>query len=90
MNMTLEKKYVPLAAYFSESKNRTVILEFTEIEKIMGHNLPNAAYLDYSWRKKTKAPAKHFQAWVNAGYFVQHVETNRHVVFERRDPLQKS
>lgn len=54
MNMTLEKKYVPLAAYFSESKNRTVILEFTEIEKIMGHNLPNAAYLDYSWWKKQR------------------------------------
>jgi len=89
MNMTLEKKYIPLAAYFSESKNQTITLEFTEIEKIIGRNLPNTAYLNYSWWKKTKAPAKHFQAWVDAGYFVQHVEPNRYVIFERRDPLKE-
>jgi len=87
MDMTLEKKYIPLASYFSTSTNPTITLQFTEIEKIMGQNLPHSAYLNYSWWKKTKAPAKHFQAWTEAGYTVRHVEPNRYVVFERIDLL---
>lgn len=85
MDMTLEKKYIPLANYFLTAKNPIITLHFTEIEKIMGHNLPNSAYLNYSWWKKTKAPAKHFQAWAAAGYAVKHVEPNRYVVFEKLD-----
>lgn len=87
MDMTLEKKYIPLANYFSTSSNPTITLQFTEMEKIMGQNLPHSAYLNRSWWKKTKAPAKHFQAWTEAGYTVQHVEPNRYVVFERIDLL---
>ncbi|ANU09646.1 acetyltransferase [Planococcus antarcticus DSM 14505] len=89
MNTTLEKKYIPLADYFSTSTNPTITLHFTEIEKIMGQNLPHSAYLNHSWWKKTKAPAKHFQAWTDAGYTVNHVEPNRYVIFERIDLLNK-
>lgn len=89
MDMTLEKKYIPLANYFATSTNPTVTLYFTEIEQIMGQPLPHSAYLNYSWWKKTKAPAKHFQAWTAAGYAVQHVEPNRYVVFERIDLMNK-
>ncbi len=87
MDMTLEKKYIPLANYFSTATNPTITLQFTEIEKIMGQNLPHSAYLNRSWWKKTKAPAKHFQAWTQAGYTVKHVEPNRYVAFERIDLL---
>lgn len=87
MDMVLEKKYIPLANYFLKSTNTTITLDFTEIEKIMGHDLPHSAYLNQSWWKKKKAPAKHFQAWTNAGYAVQQVESNRYVTFERIEPL---
>ncbi|ANU23357.1 GNAT family N-acetyltransferase [Planococcus donghaensis] len=83
MNIKIEKKYIPLANYFSATKNPTITLQFTEIEKIMGQSLPNAAYLSYSWWKKTKAPAKHYLAWTAAGYAVTHVEPKRYVIFVR-------
>lgn len=87
MTLELEKKYIPLANYFLKSTNTTITLNFTEIEKIMGHDLPHSAYLNQSWWKKNKAPAKHFHAWSDAGYTVQHVEPNRYVTFERIEPL---
>ncbi|MEK6190210.1 MAG: GNAT family N-acetyltransferase [Carnobacterium alterfunditum] len=86
MNIKIEKKYIPLANYFSATKNPTITLQFTEIEKIMGQSLPNAAYLSYSWWKKTKAPAKHYLAWTAAGYAVKHVEPKSYVVFVRIEP----
>ncbi|WP_236610281.1 GNAT family N-acetyltransferase [Planococcus halocryophilus] len=86
MNMKIEKKYIPLANYFSATTNPTITLQFTEIEKIMGQSLPNVAYLSYSWWKKTKAPAKHYLAWTAAGYAVKHVEPKRYVVFVRIEP----
>lgn len=85
MTIILEKKYIPLSNYFSSAKNPTIKLSFDEIEQIMGQQLPNAAYLNRSWWKKTKAPAKHFHAWMDAGYYVSEVETDRYVVFERID-----
>lgn len=85
MTIILEKKYIPLANYFSSATNSTIKLSFNEIEQIMGQQLPNAAYLNRSWWKKTKAPAKHFHAWTDAGYYVSEVEIDRHVVFERTD-----
>ena len=90
MTMTLEKKYIPLANYFSTSTNPTITLHFTEIEKIMGQNLPHSAYLNQSWWKKMKAPAKHFHAWTDAGYAVKQFEPNRYVSFERMDLLDKN
>lgn len=83
MNMEIEKKYIPLANYFLSTTNPTITLQFTEIEKIMGQNLPNSAYLSYSWWKKTKAPAKHYLAWTIAGYAVKHVDLKRYIVFVR-------
>lgn len=85
MTIILEKKYIPLANYFSSATNEKIKLNFNEIEQIMGQQLPNAAYLNRSWWKKTKAPAKHFHAWMDAGYFVSEVETDRYVVFEKID-----
>lgn len=85
MNMTLEKKYIPLANYLSASTNPTITLTLTEIEKIMGQNLPHSAYLNQSWWIKTKATAKHFHAWIDADYIVKEFEPNRYVTFERID-----
>ncbi|MGE6369521.1 N-acetyltransferase family protein [Planococcus kocurii] len=85
VTILLEKKYIPLANYFSGVTNSSIRLTFSEIEQIMGQNLPNAAYLNKSWWKKVKAPAKHFHAWADAGYFVSDVEPDRFVVFERID-----
>lgn len=85
MTILLEKKYIPLSHYFQSATNSTIRLTFSEIEQIMGQNLPNAAYLNKSWWKKSKPPAKHFHAWMDAGYRVAEVEPDRYVVFEKAD-----
>lgn len=90
MTMILEKKYIPLSDYFSSASSQKITLSFNEIEQIMGQQLPNAAYLNKSWWKKTKPPAKHFHAWMDAGYYVSDVMTNRFVVFERINPDEGS
>ncbi|WKA59038.1 GNAT family N-acetyltransferase [Planococcus shenhongbingii] len=85
MTIILEKKYIPLADYFASASSSKITLSFNEIEQIMGQQLPNAAYLNKSWWKKTKPPAKHFHAWMDAGYHVSEIITNRYVTFERTD-----
>ncbi|AQQ52088.1 GNAT family N-acetyltransferase [Planococcus lenghuensis] len=84
-----EKKYLSLAAYFRNAVNNRIILTFQEIEQIIGHQLPNAAYLNKSWWKKTKPPAKHFHAWTRAGYAVEDVEPGGRVIFVRTDDSQR-
>ncbi len=90
MTILLEKKYIPLSHYFQAATNATIRLNFSEIEQIMGQNLPNAAYLNKSWWKKSKPPAKHFHAWTDSGYRVTEVEPDRYVVFEKADANGKA
>ncbi|ALS78484.1 acetyltransferase [Planococcus kocurii] len=90
MTIALEKKYISLANYFSMATKPTFTLHLTEIEKIMGQNLPNSAYLNQSWWKKTKAPSKYFHAWLDNGYIVKEFKPNRYVSFERLDLLTKN
>lgn len=83
----MEKKYIPLARFFHTSISDEVKLTYSEIENIMGQQLPNAAYLNISWWKKTKAPFSHFEAWVNEGYFVTSVLIGSEVTFSRAEKL---
>lgn len=83
MENTIEKKYIPLANYFKASKSAILKLSFSEIETIVGQKLPNAAYLNKSWWKKTKPPLQHFSAWIDQGYFVSKVQPGYFVQFEK-------
>lgn len=77
----LEKKYIPLASYFAEAEQNEITLTYTAIENIVGQQLPNAAYLNSSWWKKTKPPASHFLAWIDSDYTVKDIELGRSVTF---------
>lgn len=79
----MEKKYIPLAAFFLKSTINEVKLTYTALENIIGQQLPNAAYLNSSWWKKTKPPAMHFQAWTEADYYVKEIDLGREVTFAR-------
>lgn len=83
MAKRMEKKYIPLAAYFLKATLNEVKLTYTALENIIGQQLPNAAYLNSSWWKKTKPPAMHFQAWVEADYYVKEIELGRSVTFAK-------
>ena len=77
----MEKKYIPLAQFFETCTQSTFTLTYEEIQNIMGHELPNAAYLNVSWWKKTKAPSTHYFAWINHDYYVINVTLGVSVTF---------
>ena len=83
MAKRMEKKYIPLAAFFLKSTLNEVKLTYTALENIIGQQLPNAAYLNSSWWKKTKPPAMHFHAWTEADYYVKEIELGRTVTFAK-------
>lgn len=83
MERKLEKKYVPLAHFFQNSSQGEMTLTFEELENIMGQSLPNAAYLNASWWKKTKPPLTHYFAWVDAEYFVIDVRLGHSITFSK-------
>ncbi|MCT1726951.1 MULTISPECIES: GNAT family N-acetyltransferase [Lysinibacillus] len=83
MTKKIEKKYIPLANYFDVALQQEITLSFGELENIMGQALPNAAYLNKSWWKKTKPPLSHYLSWTNAGYYVIDVKLGSSVSFSR-------
>ncbi|MGM9943545.1 MAG: GNAT family N-acetyltransferase [Lysinibacillus sp.] len=83
MTTKMEKKYIPLAEFFQNSTQPEITLTYEAIENIMGQELPNAAYLNLSWWKKTKPPLTHYLSWHNAGYNVVDVKLGRSITFSR-------
>ncbi len=83
MTKKMEKKYIPLAEFFQNATQNEFTLTYTAIENIMGQQLPNAAYLNLSWWKKTKPPLTHFFSWTNSDYYVTDVQLGRTVTFSR-------
>jgi len=83
MDKKLEKKYVPLAQFFQNASQVEITLTFEALENIMGQSLPNAAYLNASWWKKTKPPLTHYFAWVDAEYFVIDVRLGNSITFSK-------
>lgn len=83
MTKKMEKKYIPLAEFFQHATQHEFTLTYTAIENIMGQQLPNAAYLNLSWWKKTKPPLTHFLSWTSSDYYVTDVQLGRTVTFSR-------
>lgn len=83
MTKKMEKKYIPLATYFEAASQHEITLSFSALENIMGQSLPNAAYLNTSWWKKTKPPLSHYLSWTDAGYIVIDVKLGTSVTFSR-------
>ena len=79
----MEKKYIPLAAFFQKCNETNVTLTFEALENIMGQELPNAAYLNASWWKKTKPPLTHYLSWAEADYNVIDVKLGRSITFSK-------
>ncbi len=82
MAKPFESKYIPLADYFKICSQNEVTLTYGQIETIIGHTLPNAAYLSSSWWKKTKPPALHYFAWADNGFSVKDVKLGKTVTFQ--------
>lgn len=79
----MEKKYIPLAEFFLKCNESNITLTFEALENIMGQELPNAAYLNASWWKKTKPPLTHYLSWTEASYNVLDVKLGHSITFSK-------
>ncbi len=83
----LDTKYIPLALFFAKAEHKEITLTYTAIENIVGQQLPNAAYLNSSWWKKTKPPASHFLAWIDSDYIIKDVHIGTSVTFIKKSDV---
>lgn len=76
-------KYYKLENYLIQSRDPTLTLSFSEIEKILGFALPASAYVH---RAKWSNSKSRSSAWSNAGYRTEQVSLmEQTVVFKRAD-----
>lgn len=83
MTNNMEKKYIPLANFFQVATQNEITLSFSALENIIGQSLPNAAYLNTSWWKKTKPPLSHYLSWTDSGFYVVDVKLGASITFCR-------
>ncbi len=77
-------KYEPLYQYLKKQNNKCVQLSFSEIESILGFQLPKSASTYTEWWNPSGH--SHCQSWVAAGYTVSNskeVINTRVVIFEK-------
>ena len=81
-------KYTPLTLYLSRKAKwtRWVRLQFSEIEGIIGNDLPAAAHKNPEWW--TKSTSVHAKAWQSIGWSIKEVNIQEKTVsFTRPDVL---
>jgi len=82
-------KYTPLTLYLSRKAKwtRWVKLPFSQIEGIIGNNLPESAHQNPEWWKNTKNTS-HAKTWLSIGWNVKEVNLKeKTVIFTRPEVL---
>lgn len=83
-------KYYPLFRHLQESRERSVILTFSEIESVLGGNLPSSARTSKAYWSNRSKGALQAKAWMGAGYHVRSVDfKKRQVTFGKAEILYK-
>jgi hypothetical protein len=81
-------KYEPLKIYLQEIQQNINVksLNFSELERILGFQLPNSAYEHRAWWSNPTSPSDHpyAQSWLQAGWKVDSVDQlDKRVHFRR-------
>lgn len=80
--------YKPLADYLSQLKKNRVKLNFSQIERILGRQLPNSAHTHRAWWANSWQPSSHYWSylWCSAGWYLTECDlSGKTVVFESVD-----
>ncbi len=83
--MACRSKYNKLSHYLMRAEKSAFSLSFSEIEKILGFELPQSAYkYPAHWANSPNYPTQIAKAWLDAGYRTEQVNlSNRTVVFRK-------
>lgn len=74
-----QSKYDPLRAYLEQKKKQglaTLNLEYKDIEKLLGVDLPDSARVHRAWWANDYTSHVHARAWLSAGWVVDSVDMN--------------
>jgi len=78
-------KYDALRRYFESQTMAEVVMEFKDIEKILGSNLPPSARMYRAWWSNERGGSHiHCRSWMDVGYVVDQVDSVRERVIFRR------
>lgn len=82
-------KYEPLGRYLARTRKPEVVLRFSEIEKILGFDLPKSARRYAAWWSNSEGSHVQAQAWLASGYHTEQVDlSGGKLVFARRERPQ--
>jgi hypothetical protein len=77
-------KYEPLKNYLSDCSSTEAVLDFDDIERIIGAKLPQSARKHPAWWSNNGQGHVNARAWLEAGFKTSKVDLNRAtVVFQR-------
>lgn len=79
-------KYRRLKEYLFNSKEKIIKLKFSQVEDIVGFDLPESAYLYRAWWANSSHNA--LRVWVPIGWYVSDIDFNKkYVEFEKREVI---
>ncbi len=74
-------KYAPLTMHLANVTESPIEFSFSEIEKILGFELPDSAYLYQAWWANEKTGThSHARSWINASFKTSKVDLNSKTV----------
>jgi hypothetical protein len=80
-------KYDPLRRHLEGRAGANIVMDFREIEDILGFKLPASARTYRAWWANDQYGShSHARSWLNAGYSVDGVDFVRERVSLRRSP----
>ena len=80
-------KYAPLADYLRGSGQDSVVMTFSDIERIIGAELPQSAFTHRAWWSNNPTNNVMTHAWLEAGYTTANVDMAAHtLVFRKSAP----
>ena len=82
-------KYAPLADYLRGSGQDSVVMTFSDIERIIGAELPQSAFTHRAWWSNNPTNNVMTHAWLEAGYTTANVDmAARTLVFRKSAPVR--
>jgi hypothetical protein len=77
-------KYTPLKAFLAHSSAAEVPMRFSEIEQVIGAQLPPVAFKHRAWWSNNPSNSVMTRAWLEAGYKTERVDMGaQRLVFRR-------
>lgn len=83
-------KYATLGRHLKEQARDTIPMTFTEVERVLGTELPPSAYRHRAWWSNNPENNVATREWLDAGFETERVDIEQQrLVFRRRSPLPR-